>query len=51
MKLVHLLAQAAPEAGSGGPSTIQIVAGVLAIAIVVIIIVRRKGKQSKDDWS
>lgn len=51
MKLVHLLAQATPEAG-GGPGTIQIVAGVLCIAIVVIIIMRRKGKQSKgDDWS
>lgn len=52
MKLVYLLAQATPEAASGGPTTIQIVAGVLAIVCVVIIIMRRKGKQSKgDDWS
>jgi len=52
MRIVHLLAQAAPEAASSGPSTIQIAAGVLAIACVVIIIMRRKGKQSKgDDWS
>lgn len=50
MNVIHLLAQATPEAG-GGPSTIQIVAGVLAIVCVVVIIMRRKGKQSKDDWS
>lgn len=50
MNLVHLLAQATPEASSG-PSTVQIAAGVLAIVCVVIIIMRRKGKQSKDDWS
>jgi len=50
MHPILLLAQATPEAGSG-PSTIQIVAGVLAIVCVVVIIMRRKGKQSKDDWS
>lgn len=50
MHLVYLLAQAAPEAGDGA-STIRIVAGVLAIVCVVIIIMRRKSKQSKDDWS
>ena len=51
MNPILWLAQAAPEANSG-PSTIQIVAGVLAIVCVVVIIMRRKGKQSKgDDWS
>ncbi len=31
-------------------SIIRVVAGVLAIAFVVIIIIRRKNKAKKDEW-
>lgn len=45
-----LLAQAAPESGSDNTTIIRIVAGILAVACVVAIIVRRKKKASKEDW-
>jgi hypothetical protein len=50
MNSIYLLAQAATQGGSDG-STLRIVAGVAAIACVVFIIIRRKKKASKDDWS
>ena len=49
---ISLLAQAAPETGGMGSTTIiRIVAGVLALVCVVAIILRRKKKASKEDWS
>ena len=45
-----LLVQAAPEGGGDYTMIIRIVAGVLALACVVAIIVRRKRKASKEDW-
>ncbi len=51
MSFSYWLMQAAPETGSDSTMTVQIVAGVLALALVVIILVRRKRKASKDDWS
>lgn len=50
--LIFLLAQAAPEAASEtGTPIVRIVAGVLALVCVVAIIIRRKKKSSKEDWS
>ena len=45
------LLQAAPDAGADNTSTIRYVAGVLALAVIVIIFVRRKKKASKQDWT
>ena len=45
------LLQAAPEDGSDSSYMIRLVAGVLALVCVVAILVRRKRKASKDDWS
>lgn len=45
------LIQAAPESGSDNTTIIRIIAGVLAVVCVVAIIVRRKRKASKEDWS
>ena len=45
------LLQATPEGGSDSTNIIRIVAGVLALALVVVILVRRKKKTSKEDWS
>jgi LPXTG-motif cell wall-anchored protein len=51
MFLALWLLQDAPDSGDGNINTIRIVAGVLAIAIVVVIFVRRKKKASKEDWT
>jgi LPXTG-motif cell wall-anchored protein len=51
MLLALWLLQETPDTGDGNMSTIRIVAGVLALAIVVVIFVRRKKKASKEDWS
>jgi len=45
------LLQEAPETGDGNINMIRIGAGILAIAIVVVIFVRRKKKASKEDWT
>jgi len=51
MSLVYLLAQAAPETGTGSTNTIRIIAGAVALVFIVVIILRRKRKSSKEDWS
>ena len=51
MALALWLLQTAPESGEDSTNLIRIVAGVLALAIVVFILVRRKKKASKEDWS
>jgi LPXTG-motif cell wall-anchored protein len=45
------LLQAAPEGEPGNTTTIRVVAGILALVCVAIILVRRKRKASKEDWS
>ena len=45
------LLQATPDDGSDRTTTIRLVAGVLALVCVAVIIVRRKRKASKEDWS
>ena len=45
------LIQATPDSGSDNTTMIQVGAGVLALVIVAIILVRRKRKASKEDWS
>ena len=51
MFLALWLLQAAPEGATDNTTTIRVVAGVLALALVVIIFVRRKRKASKQDWT
>ena len=51
MMLALWLLQATPDAGTDNSSTIRVVAGVAALAIVALILVRRKRKTSKEDWS
>ena len=51
MVLALWLIQAAPESGADNTTIIRIVAGVLALVCVVVILVRRKRKASKEDWS
>jgi hypothetical protein len=46
-----LLQEAQPDSGDGNLTLIRYGAGVLAIAIVVVIFVRRKKKASKEDWT
>lgn len=45
------LLQATPEGGSDNTSLIRIIAGILALVCVVVIVVRRKRKASKEDWT
>jgi LPXTG-motif cell wall-anchored protein len=51
MMFAFWLIQATPEDGSDSTNTIRIVAGVLALVVVAVILVRRKRKASKEDWS
>ena len=51
MPLALWLIQAAPESGSDNTTIIRIVAGVLALVCVAAILMRRKRKASKEDWS
>ena len=51
MTLALWLIQAAPESGSDNTTIIRIVAGVLALVCVAAILIRRKRKASKEDWS
>jgi LPXTG-motif cell wall-anchored protein len=50
MQFALWLIQATPEGAADNTTTIQVVAGVLALACVVVILVRRKRKASKEDW-
>ena len=51
MFLALWLLQDAAQEGSDSTTMIRVVAGVLALAIVVLILVRRKKKASKEDWT
>ena len=51
MPLALWLLQTAPEDGSDSTNLIRIIAGILALVCVVAILVRRKRKASKEDWS
>jgi LPXTG-motif cell wall-anchored protein len=51
MTLALWLLQATPDAAGDNSNTIRIVAGIAALAIVALILVRRKRKTSKEDWS
>ena len=52
MLLAIWLMQAAPEGGGMDSTTIiRIGAGVLALLLVIAILVRRKRKASKEDWT
>jgi len=45
------LLQEPPNAGADNSTTIRVIAGVAALAVVAIILIRRKRKTSKEDWS
>jgi LPXTG-motif cell wall-anchored protein len=45
------LLQETPDTGSDNGTMIRVVAGAAALAIVAVILVRRKKKTSKEDWS
>jgi LPXTG-motif cell wall-anchored protein len=45
------LLQETPDTGSDNSTMIRVIAGVAALAIVAVILVRRKRKASKEDWS
>ena len=51
MALALWLMQATPEGGADNTTTIRLIAGVLALVCVVVILVRRKRKASKQDWT
>ena len=46
-----ILLQATPETGSDSTTIIRVGAGVLALLCVIAILVRRKRKASKQDWT
>ena len=49
MAFIFWLAQAAPETGTDTTTVVRIVAGVLALVCIVVILVRRKRKASRED--
>jgi membrane protein DedA with SNARE-associated domain len=52
MFLALWLLQATPDTpADSSTTTIRWVAGILAVALIVIIFVRRKRKASKEDWT
>jgi len=51
MFLALWLLQEGSEGGLDNTSLIRIVAGALALALVAIILIRRKRKASKEDWT
>ena len=52
MFLALWLLQETPESGTDSTTIIRIIAGVLALAVVIAILVRRKRKAAKEeDWS
>ncbi|PYS03124.1 MAG: hypothetical protein DMG15_24400 [Acidobacteria bacterium] len=51
LMFVLWLIQAAPDTGSDNTTLIRVVAGVLALVCIAVILVRRKRKTSKEDWS
>ena len=49
--ILTFLAQAAPETGTSDRTVIiRTIAGVLALACIVIIVLRRKKKATKEEW-
>ena len=51
MFLALWILQAAPEDGTDNTTTFRVIAGALALILVVVIFVRRKRKASKQDWT
>jgi LPXTG-motif cell wall-anchored protein len=52
MLLALGLLQATPDTGGDSSTTmIRIGAGIVALALIVIVFVRRKKKASKEDWT
>jgi hypothetical protein len=52
MRLLYLVAQATDTGtASTGTPIVRIVAGVLALVCVIAVVIRRKKKASKEDWS
>ena len=51
MAIALWLLQATPDAANDNSTTIRVIAGVAALAVVAIILIRRKRKTSKEDWS
>jgi LPXTG-motif cell wall-anchored protein len=51
MAFAFWLLQTTPEDGSDKTTTIRLVAGALALVCIAVILVRRKRKTSKEDWS
>jgi LPXTG-motif cell wall-anchored protein len=52
MLLALWLLQATPDTGGESNTTIiRVGAGILALALIVIVFVRRKKKASKEDWT
>ena len=51
LMFVLWLIQAAPDTSSDNTTLIRVVAGVLALVCIAVILVRRKRKTSKEDWS
>ena len=49
LSTIIALLQEAPAADSGTAGTIRIVAGVLALVLVGVIFLRRKGSKKKDE--
>lgn len=51
LAMLTFLAQAAPEAGTSDRTMIiRIIAGVLALACIIGIVLRRKKKAAKEEW-
>jgi hypothetical protein len=49
LSTIIALLQEAPAGSSGSAGTIRIIAGVLALVLVGVIIMRRKGSKKKDE--
>ena len=49
LSTIIALLQEAPAAGNSSAGTIRIIAGVLALVLVGVIIMRRKGSKKKDE--
>ncbi len=45
------LLQETPEAGTDRTTIIRLGAGVLMLVVIAVIVLRRKRKASKEDWS
>jgi LPXTG-motif cell wall-anchored protein len=51
MAFAFWLLQETPDTGSDNGTMIRVIAGAAALAIIAVILVRRKKKTSKEDWS